>query len=108
VAIGGQVSVYRSGSDGRLWNCLLDRHPGDMETYGRPDALDEEIVRAGNVCGRAAARLKSTTCLPDGVLAKDSPTAAGDARERGLDQTDLAKIITRHYAARSKPTLKGT
>jgi hypothetical protein len=27
--------------------CLLDRHPGDMETYGRPDALDEEIVTAG-------------------------------------------------------------
>ena len=34
-AIGGQVSMYRSGSDGRPWNCLLGRHPGDMETYGR-------------------------------------------------------------------------
>ena len=33
-AIGGLVSKYRSGSDGRPWNCLLGRHPGDMENDG--------------------------------------------------------------------------
>jgi hypothetical protein len=34
-AIAGQVNVYRSGSDARPWNCLVDRNPGDMETHGR-------------------------------------------------------------------------
>jgi hypothetical protein len=43
----GQVSMNGNGSARRLWNCLRDRHPGDMETYGRSGALDEEIVRAG-------------------------------------------------------------
>jgi hypothetical protein len=27
------VKGYGSGRG--LWSCLLDRHPGDMETYGR-------------------------------------------------------------------------
>jgi hypothetical protein len=29
-----QVSMNGNGSGLRLWNCLLDRHHGDMETYG--------------------------------------------------------------------------
>jgi hypothetical protein len=32
-----QVSMKGNGSGLRLWSCLLGRHPGDMETYGRPD-----------------------------------------------------------------------
>jgi hypothetical protein len=31
----GQVSMKGNGSARRLWNCPLDRHHGDMETYGR-------------------------------------------------------------------------
>jgi hypothetical protein len=27
-----------NGSTRGLWNCLLDRRHGDMETYGRPNA----------------------------------------------------------------------
>jgi hypothetical protein len=34
----GQVSMKGNGSGRRLWNCLRDRHHGDMETYGRPAA----------------------------------------------------------------------
>ena len=34
----GQVSMKGNGSGPRLWNCLLDRHPRDMEAYGRPAA----------------------------------------------------------------------
>jgi hypothetical protein len=31
----GQVSMKGNGSGRRLWNCLVGRHHGDMEIYGR-------------------------------------------------------------------------
>jgi hypothetical protein len=46
-AIGWQVSDRERNLTGGRGIVSWVGHPGDMETYGRPDALDEEIVRAG-------------------------------------------------------------
>jgi hypothetical protein len=58
-----------NGSVRRLWNCLLDRLPGDMETYGPLTYRISEIVGAG-VC--ALCPSKTPAGPPDGLLAKDS------------------------------------
>jgi hypothetical protein len=55
-----QVSMNGNGSGQRLWNCLLGRTPwrhGDL----RPLLFARGMIRAD----------RSTTCPPDGVLAKD-------------------------------------
>ena len=66
----------------RPWNCLVGRHHRDMETSGRYylHGPDHGMIRAG----------RSTTCPPDGVLAKDrriasSPGPLGCPPQRACD-----------------------
>jgi hypothetical protein len=79
--IGGQISVYRSGSDGGPWNFLLGRHPGDM-TYGRPDALDAEIVGAGKgaICLQSSGSSATvwTRCCTSGISGGRDRSGAGN------------------------------
>jgi hypothetical protein len=61
-----QVSMNGNGSGQRLWNCLLGRTPwrhGDL----RPLLFARGMIRAD----------RSTTCPPDGVLAKDRVRSKG-------------------------------
>jgi hypothetical protein len=53
-AIGGQVSMYPRGSNGRPWNCFLDRHPGDNWSGRRTAAVTRrpECCRMQRGCGR--------------------------------------------------------
>jgi hypothetical protein len=61
-----QVSMNGNGSGLRLWNCLLGRHPGDMETYGWRDARTRRSSGLER-CGRAAARLELPVSHPVGT-----------------------------------------
>jgi hypothetical protein len=87
-AIGGQVSVYRGGSCERPWNCLRGRHPGDMETYG---------LYYGTSIRIAAIRSdRSTTCAPDGILAKDRIAAACRCLAAGRPRRDRLRDRAEH------------